>query len=531
LSQPDLSQLLSSEDLLRSLEQDPSALSPEQWEQVRVATLPLLAKTEGAQGCLAYGEYVYEQPPAPHHIELVESIYHALEHKRDTLLLYPAGAAKTTWGNRNFLAHYIATHLNVRVGLFSETAGFSERFSASIMSTYEGNARHHELFGNLVDAKKWTNSEWIVRGSNVIETKDLTVFAGGTGGQVASKRFDIFLLDDILGKDNTATVDQREKTKWWYDQALRPRGAPGAVVIGLGTRWAGSDQYERFMTPVEEDGYGFEFLVRQALIRDETAKCPGSQGLPCTLPNHDGWRTYWDYWPVHDLLVLRAKNPAAFDCAYMNDVAGILSGDVFQKRWFRYYGTSGGHPLADLPPLPAGQHYTIRVGVDLASSTKERADFTARATIAESPTGDFYVLRVYRDKMSVGHGDFIVAGYDEFPGIGIVLVESNQFQSTVIAEIMRDYPQVPIKGIQADSDKRTRATAVAAKYQAGKVFHHAALKDSDFEREQLSFPKGHDDMIDAEGYGMGLGGSSFFFGKFSMNRRPTPAELGIVIPH
>ena len=44
------------------------------------------------------------------------------------------------------------------------------------------------------------------------------------------------------------------------------------------------------------------------------------------------------------------------------------------------------------------------------------------------------------------------------------------------------------------------------------MFHHNSLRGGWLEREELSFPKGHDDGVDGLGYSMDLGGSSVFFG-------------------
>ena len=58
-------------------------------------------------------------------------------------------------------------------------------------------------------------------------------------------------------------------------------------------------------------------------------------------------------------------------------------------------------PFDHFDVLPPGR-YTFRMGVDLASSIRERADYTARVTSAESrDTGDFYVLSAYRDRRHV----------------------------------------------------------------------------------------------------------------------------------
>jgi predicted phage terminase large subunit-like protein len=153
------------------------------------------------------------------------------------------------------------------------------------------------------------------------------------------------------------------------------------------------------------------------------------------------------------------------------------------------------------------------MGVDLASSVRERADYTARVTTAEDlDTGDFWVLSAYRDKRESHHAEFVHDGWLAYPNIGLVIVESQQFQSTLIQEVMETYPKIPIEGKKADVDKTTRARAVAAKYEAHKVHHHSSLRGTAYEVELLSFPKGHDDFVDALGYSMDLGGNEFFFG-------------------
>ena len=64
----------------------------------------------------------------------------------------------------------------------------------------------------------------------------------------------------------------------------------------------------------------------------------------------------------------------------------------------------------------------------------------------------------------------------------------------------------------------TRARAVAARYESGKVFHHKSLQGSDFEIELLQFPKGHDDMIDALGYAMETGVGGAYWGSLAQRR-------------
>jgi predicted phage terminase large subunit-like protein len=151
------------------------------------------------------------------------------------------------------------------------------------------------------------------------------------------------------------------------------------------------------------------------------------------------------------------------------------------------------------------------MGVDLASSEKQRADFTARVVIAEDNDRNTYVFSVVRDKIETGHRGFVIDGYNAYPKIDKIIVENNQFQSSLVAELLSS-TDLPVVGKRSDVDKVTRARAVAARYESGKVFHHPSLAGSDFETELLQFPRGHDDMIDALGNAMETGSGGFIFG-------------------
>ena len=388
------------------------------------------------------------------------------------------------------------------------------------MTIYESSAAHRALFKDLTHPRKWTQAEWLRRGSPwQVGSKDLTLFAAGTGGGIVSKRFSLLLMDDILDRENTATLDQLDKVRDWYDQTVDPCVIPEGVRIAIGTRWAVEDTYKLLGEPIADDGYGYRVVTQKALIED-----PGDDiwdpdqksilraGEMGRFIRKDGWRSYWEsYWPLEELLKRRARRPDIFDLIMQGDVEGIMQGEFFVKRWFEWYGTKGGNPYEE---LPAGAR-TIKMGVDFASSVKQRADWTARVTTATyHDTGNYYVMRAHREKIPVGHPEFIATGYREFPHIALVIAEKNQHQSVTVQEVMRDYPGIPIEGRTTDTDKRVRARAVSEKVKAGKVYLHRSLEQSDFLREHTGFDglKGHDDFVDAGGLAMDMGGDEFFFG-------------------
>lgn len=452
--------------------------------------LRTLARTDGPEAVFAYGEYVFGYQPAAHHRDMITRTLNAILRRRHTVILEPRGAAKTTWDNTILCAWLAAKYPDLRIGMVSNTDTQAKDFSRAIKYTYEASDRHKQVFPEcLPSPSKWTDKEWLRQGSRWHGSNNVTMFAVGVGGAIISKRFDLLLLDDILDEENTQGVDQREAVDTWFKKTLKPCLAPDGVVIAIGTRWGEADQYEMFMTPVSDGGFGWDSHVVSALTEDD----------------HGDLQSYWeDYWPVQRLLEEKEQmGSPLFSCAYQNDISGLLEGNIFHG------------PFDHFDELPAGHRYTLRMGVDLAFSTKERADYTARCTTAEDENGEYWVLSAYRDKRESHHAEFILDGYQAFPNISLVLIEKVQAQSTLVQTVMETYPQIPVEGKPADGDKTVRARGVAAKYEAHKVHHHRSLRGSAFEVELLSFPKGHDDFVDALGYSMDLAGNTFFFGSLS----------------
>lgn len=481
-----------------------SELSRDQWRDLLDLSRKARATEDTLEGDVAFIEYVWAEHLQennegflPQHLrDGIDYIRGLVAKKQNGGVLAPRGSSKSTGITQGWLSKKIAANPHIRVGLFSNTDRQAWAFSGAIMATFEGNDRFIELYGDCRSTKKWTAAEWLHRDSKHHRSKDRTVYAGGVGAPITSKRFDIVLLDDILDKENTANADQMQKTLDWFNLVLKPCLVPGGIIIYIGTRWAEGDLAEHLMLPVEKGGKGWPFYVVSAFLRDDDGEIKlDDGGSPIS---------YWeDRWPIPVLMKEREEMGSPdFAVAYLNDLSLRMTGNVFPRLPSQYYFTE----------LPEGV-YTYKMGIDLASSEKESADYTARVVTAVDDNGHFWVLHAYRDKRETGHAEFVADGFAAFPDVALVIVENNQFQSTLIQHVMRDFAGIPIEGRKSDTDKVTRARAVAAKYEAHRVHHHVSLKGSEFERELLAFPKGHDDYVDALGFSMDLTGGGFFFGK------------------
>jgi predicted phage terminase large subunit-like protein len=99
-------------------------------------------------------------------------------------------------------------------------------------------------------------------------------------------------------------------------------------------------------------------------------------------------------------------------------------------------------------------------------------------------------------------------------------IESVQHQSTFVREILGT-TNLPARPVRPDKDKVTRSRALAARYEAGKVYHlKNGLGIRELEAEMGAFPNGeHDDMVDALVYAADLSGSQFYFSSASTGKR------------
>jgi predicted phage terminase large subunit-like protein len=158
-----------------------------------------------------------------------------------------------------------------------------------------------------------------------------------------------------------------------------------------------------------------------------------------------------------------------------------------QRSWLKY---------EDHAPL---QQLSIALGVDLAISTKETADYTAGAVLGRDAEGTLHVLDVQRIRGSFSEQiNFIKQLADKWQP-SIVGIEDVAYQKALIQQVAAQ-TSLNVKGIKPISDKVSRFAPLEARYEMGQVIHARSLPQS-FESELLSFPVSeHDDQVDALAY-------------------------------
>ncbi len=136
------------------------------------------------------------------------------------------------------------------------------------------------------------------------------------------------------------------------------------------------------------------------------------------------------------------------------------------------------------------------LGVDLAISTRDGADWTAAAVLGRDTDGLVYVVDVQRGRFAFDGVLRFVASVAEKWRPRVVAVEAVAYQLAAVQELVRTtaFTVVPVR---PDRDKLTRFQPLEARYEQGLV-RHAPWLSQEFERELLSFPVGEfDDQVDA----------------------------------
>jgi len=192
-----------------------------------------------------------------------------------------------------------------------------------------------------------------------------------------------------------------------------------------------------------------------------------------------------------------------------------LSGGLFNNQWFKYfdygyetvYDNKGYEKDRRIIKFDKKQvafdDLRIITSVDLATSTKESADYTVVSTIGVSKNQEVFVLEVVRKRLEAPQVlRLLQATYDKWTP-EIIGVERAGYQLAFI-QMARSQTNLPIRELKADKDKYSRALPLSAKMEAGLVyFHNSNDWYLELEKELLQFPAGeHDDQVDSLAYGI-----------------------------
>ena len=159
-----------------------------------------------------------------------------------------------------------------------------------------------------------------------------------------------------------------------------------------------------------------------------------------------------------------------------------LEGAAMKRDWLRYGDAPAGLPVV--------------MGVDLAISTKNDADYSSIVALSRDNDGLIYVRDAQRVRAPFHQVLQFIQQMAAKWNPATIAIEQVQYQAAVIQELART-TTLPVKGVAPDKDKLTRFMPLLARYEQRLVVHPPGMPGW-FDEELLSFPVGeHDDGVDA----------------------------------
>ena len=306
-----------------------------------------------------------------------------------------------------------------------------------------------------------------------------TLCAVGVGSGVTGYGASLIVIDDpVKSRAEAESRAYRESTWDWFNDDIYTRLEPGAAMVLIQTRWHEDDLAGRLLREMEDGGERWEVLSLPAIAEDNDP-----------LGRSVGEALCPDRYDIGELLRIRKKlGEYTFTSLYQQRPVP-REGGLFKRKWFSR--------IVDHPP--EGLRWFR--GYDLAASTRTSADFTASFRCAiDEESGDLYIADGFRGRIEGPEQQRYIIGRMEAEENTVHGIEAALHGRIFVQELRRQVSLagVPLRAVEPDGDKFTRALAWANRAAEGKVVLVRGPWIADFIEEATRFPDGrHDDQVDA----------------------------------
>lgn len=176
---------------------------------------------------------------------------------------------------------------------------------------------------------------------------------------------------------------------------------------------------------------------------------------------------------------------------------------VFRQEYLAEFVAFGGGMVKPemLIDAPFPRALPTTIGVDLAISTRDSADFTAIAVIGRDiDSGIVYVKEIERGRWSFHEAQQRIIASAERNNPRIIAIEQTQYQAAMVQELLRT-TTLPVRDVRPDRDKLTRFLPLLTRLEQRAVRLDPAGVPGYAREELLAFPSSeHDDCVDALAY-------------------------------
>lgn len=260
-------------------------------------------------------------------------------------------------------------------------------------------------------------------------------------------RPDLIICDDVEDIASTRTLESRNATFTWYTSEVMPMGDENTKVLYIGNLVHEDCTIERLRNAIEKNGFKSEYL--RIGIVDETT---GESSWPARYPDRDAIDALRHSIPDEDAWYRE------FELRIPEGIARLVSRSDIQHY----------------DQLPSESPHLLLIGVDLAISEAQSADYTALVPMALYGRGKdrkIYILNpIIKKRLDYTSTKNAIADVIESigsPSTVHVLIEDVGYQRVIAQDMTIDgyhMESCPVRG-----DKRSRLSVPSSWVKMGKV--------------------------------------------------------------
>lgn len=444
--------------------------------------------------------------PAPHLLLLNRILLAAVAGEKwasRIIIEMPPRHGKSEFVSGYFPAWFEGMYPDDKLVLASYEAGLAATWGQRNRDLLE--AYGPSVFGVRVRQDSQAKNDW------KIQKRRGGMFTTGVGGALTGRGAKGAIIDDpVKNAAEALSPTFRERAKEWYKSTLRTRLEPDGFIIVIQTRWHEDDLAGWLQTEFPD-----EWLVISLPAIAEEDECiylPDDPDTPAWTRKAGEPLWSWRF-SVQDLLRTQADlgGPSGhwWTALYQQRPAPIGGGILKPEQFRRYRVVEDGY-LLDTPAgprlVPTSEVRRFAT-MDLATTTKTHSDYTVLG-VHGLAFPDLLVLDVLRRKMEGPDLPRIAARVWQAYNPAYFAVEASGHHTT-IQDMRRGAmheqpprPALPIKPLNPQADKVSRALTLAARLGTGNIYvPEQAPWLKALEAEMALFPNGqHDDQVDMLAY-------------------------------
>jgi len=441
---------------------------------------------------IAFAEYISigRWKSAPH-FELINSkLLQILDGGTNKMIVnLPPRHGKSELISFYFLVWYSFIYPYNNLIFVSYNQGIAKYFGNKVINLIEEKG---SKYGVILNKRSKSSKEF------VIDKYGGTYSFTGIGGTLTGKGANLIVIDDPIKNNQDAFSKTKRENLWdWYQSTLFTRLEPNSKLLLVMTRWHQDDICGRLLEKMEKQPQSWDLLKLPILAKEND------------LLNRKSGQLLWEgRFELSEILERKETLGDFWFSALYQQEPNISNGEIFKKQYFRYFEIEfiEEKKYLILNKSSINQRVIklddckIFVTMDLAISTKTKADWTVLLVFAVTKDNDIMILDIIREKVEpIEHINLIQQCYNKYKPI-LIGIEKVQYQTSLIKEGLKI--GLPIMELIPNGEKWVRALPMGARMQSEKVyFLNTAKWLASFEDELMSFPNGnHDDQVDAFSY-------------------------------